>query len=350
MKALVVSTGPIPGNGNSVVEGGGIRAWTLQQGLVSNHIECDVIVPQWAILNSNEDQLSFRSYSELFFLAQKYDAVILNYAMGDIGLQLFRQLPDYVLRIADLYVPIHIEVMAREVPEAYLKLEMLSYERDSKVWEDTLKSSDVFLITSREQKHYYLGLFSGLHVINPFNFTKTKMIELPQAVVNVEKFRKSTQGERRNIINIVWWGGFYPWFNVEKIGKLAAILQEKESKINIEIVGAVNPFIKIKTFLNHAQKSLEILESQPNIKITPWVNYEDRWKVFQQADAILNLNKLSSENEISWRTRFLDCVEFQTPILTNGGDPFGEKIISSGGGFHISEKPEEIADFLLAPG
>jgi glycosyltransferase involved in cell wall biosynthesis len=350
MKTLVVSNGPIPANGNSVVEGGGIRAWTIQQGLVSNHIECDVIVPQWAISNANEDQLSFSSHRELFFQAQKYDAVILNYAIGDIGLQLFRQLPDSVLRIADLYVPIHVEVMAREVAETYLKQEMLNYERSCKVWEDTLKSSDVFLVTSREQKHYYLGLLSGLHVMNPLNFTKTKMIELPQAIVNVEKFRKSTHGVRRNIINIVWWGGFYPWFDVEKIVKLAAILQEKESKIQFEIVGAVNPFITSKTFLNHAQKSLEMLENQPNIKITPWVNYEDRLKVFQQADAILTLNKLSSENEISWRTRLLDCVEFQTPILTNGGDPFGEKIVSSGGGFCISEKPEEIADFLLTPG
>jgi glycosyltransferase involved in cell wall biosynthesis len=350
MKALVVSNGPIPGNGNSVVEGGGIRAWTIQQGLVSNHIKCDVIVPQWAMSNANENQLSFSSYSDLFSQAQKYDAVILNYAIGDIGLRLFRQLPDSVLRIADLYVPIHVEVMAREVAETYLKQEMLNYERSCKVWEDTLRFSDVFLVTSREQKHYYLGLLSGLHVMNPLNFTNTKMIELPQAIVNVEKFRKSTHGVRRNIINIVWWGGFYPWFDVEKIVKLAAILQEKESKIQFEIVGAINPFITSKTFLNHAQKSLEMLENQPNIKITPWVYYEERLKVFQQADAILTLNKLSSENEISWRTRLLDCVEYQIPILTNGGDPFGEKIVSSGGGFHVSEKPEEIADFLLAPG
>jgi len=349
MKALVVSIGPIPGNGNSVVEGGGIRAWTLQQGLVSNHIECDIIVPDWAISNANQNLPSFKTFNELLFFAQEYDVVILNYAIGDIGLQLFRQLPDSVIRIADLYVPIHVEVMAREVSEFHLKTEMLNYERSCRVWEDTLKSSDIFLVTSREQKHYYLGLLSGLHVLNPLNFSKTPMIELPQAIVNIESTKKSALLERKKNLNIVWWGGFYPWFNAEKIGKLAALLEEKESKIQIQIVGAINPFITSNTFLNHAQRSLETLKNFPNISITPWVNYEDRSSIFQNADAILSLNKKSSENEISWRTRLLDCVEFQTPILTNGGDPFGEKIISSGGGFHISENPEDIANFLLAP-
>ena len=349
MKTLVVSNGPIPGNGNSVVEGGGIRAWTLQQGLVSNQIACDVIVPDWAISNTGDSQLSFKSYSDLFLIAQEYDAVILNYAIGDIGLQLFRQLPDSILRIADLYVPIHVEVMAREVAEFNLRAEMLNYERSYRIWENTLKFSDIFLVTSREQKHYYLGLLSGLHIINPLNFSKTRMIELPQAIVNAENFRKSPRDERNDKINIVWWGGFYPWFDAKKIEKLATILQEKESRIQIQIVGAINPFITASNFLDHAQKSLQFLENMPNVSITPWVNFEDRSKIFQHADAVLSLNKTSDENEISWRTRLLDCVEFETPILTNGGDPFGEKIVLSGGGFRVSEKPEEIADFLLAP-
>lgn len=349
MKVLIVSIGPVPGAGNSIVEGGGIRAWTIQQGLMASNVLCDVIAPEWTIQKNNPYQFSFSSYTELLQIAKRYNAVILNYAIGDVGLNLFRELPNSILRIADLYVPIHVEVMAREISKAQLEEETLNYERSCRVWEETLKYSDIFLVTSREQRHYYLGLLSGLHFMNPRNYKETKFIELPQAIINENYHTEGHLTDNTDTINIVWWGGFYPWFKAESIEKLATILHQKGSRIQIQIVGAINPFVKSKNFINFATQNLERLENYPNITIKPWVSYENRFKIFETTDAVLSLNRLNAENEISWRTRLLDCIEFQKPLLTNGGDPFGEKIISNGGGFRISDEPEKIADFLLAP-
>jgi hypothetical protein len=82
----------------------------------------------------------------------------------------------------------------------------------------------------------------------------------------------------------------------------------------------------------------------------PWVKFDEREAVFRSTDAVLIFNKIGAENDISWRTRLLDCIEFEIPILTNGGDPFGELIISNGGGFRISAKPQEVVDLLISEG
>ena len=99
--------------------------------------------------------------------------------MGEIALELFRKLPEKIIRVADLYVPIHVEVMARNVPAHQMKDEALSFERSRILWEQTLLHSDIYLVTSKEQRTYYYGLLSGLHIVNPENFDEIKMYEVP---------------------------------------------------------------------------------------------------------------------------------------------------------------------------
>jgi len=350
MKILLVSNGPIPNKSNNVVEGGGIRVWHLHNGLTANDIDCDIAVPKWAASEVSHNIISYDSFNHLFLISQDYEAVILNYAMGDIALELFQKLPEKIIRVADLYVPIHVEVMARNVPAHQMKEEALSFERSRILWEQTLLHSDIYLITSKEQRTYYYGLLSGLHIVNPENFDEIKMYEVPQAVIHSSSQNLERRKYNPSHLKILWWGAFYPWFDATKIGEIAAKLLDIGKSVEIQIVGAINPFVTYPHFKELAESQVEKLKNYPNITFIPWVNFSEREAIFRNADAVLIFNKIGAENEISWRTRLLDCIEFEIPILTNGGDPFGELIISNGGGFRVSAEPQDVVDLLISEG
>jgi glycosyltransferase involved in cell wall biosynthesis len=240
--------------------------------------------------------------------------------------------------------------MARNVPAHQMKDEALSFERSRILWEQTLLHSDIYLVTSKEQRTYYYGLLSGLHIVNPENFDEIKMYEVPQAVIHSSSQNLERRKFNPNHLKILWWGAFYPWFDATKIGEIATKLLEIGKSVELQIVGAINPFVTYPHFKELAESQVEKLKNYPNITFIPWVNYSEREAVFRNADAALIFNKIGAENEISWRTRLLDCIEFEIPILTNGGDPFGELIISNGGGFRVAAEPQDVVDLLTSVG
>jgi len=344
---LVISNGPVPISKDSVIEGGGLRCWSLYRGLIENGIDCDLAVPNQWLSGATSHVFGYSSFSDLFNLALEYGAIIYNYASGDVALRLFRDLPPEIIRIADLYVPIHIEVLARNVSEDRLENEMLSYSHSSKIWEDTLRYADLYLITSTQQKHYYLGVLSALHCILPANYADVIFLETPQSVLNdYDKSKKFIPGTKRTIL---WWGAFYPWFNSSDLFEIAKSIRDQNLSIQLLIVGGQNPFNNSEVFLEEANRVDRALREIGTVEILSWVPFSERSEVFEKSDAVLILNKPGHENELSWRTRLLDAVEFETPVLTNGGDPFGEQIISIGGGFRVNPNPRDIINFISQP-
>ena len=343
-KILIVSNGPVPIIGSSVVEGGGIRCWTLFQGLTSHKIECVIAVPK--IFDSPETDAvkPYENVIDLLKLAEDCTAVIFNYASGNLVLELFEKLPKNIIRIADLYVPIHIEVAAREVSDEKLLSEVLSFQHSAYFWEKTLLVSDLFIVASAAQRHYYLGLLAGIHALNPENYRDLQIIEVPQGPI--EKPFQVENIKIKNTKTILWWGGFYPWFDASQIRELAEVLAKNDSLVKIQVVGGSNPFVTNKFFLEHIQNNLELLKGLPNVEILPWVPYADRESIFANVDAILMMNKMGFENELSFRTRLIDVVEFAKPLISNGGDPFSEKIIDAGGGFKVENSAKILANFI----
>ena len=344
LKILIVSNGPVPIIGSSVVEGGGIRCWTLFQGLTSHQIECVIAVHKIFGLTETDTVKNYENVNDLLKLAEDCTAVIFNYASGNLVLELFEKLPKNTIRIADLYVPIHIEVAAREVSDDKLQAEVLGFQHSAYFWEKTLLVADLFIVASAAQRHYYLGLLAGIHALNPENYRDLQIIEVPQGPI--EKPIQVEKSTSKNTKTILWWGGFYPWFDASQIRELANLLVENDPLAKIQVVGGSNPFVTNTVFLEHIHTNLELLKGLPNVEILPWVPYADRKSIFANVDAVLMMNKIGFENELSFRTRLIDVVEFAKPLITNGGDPFSEKILDAGGGFKVENNAKILANFI----
>jgi glycosyltransferase involved in cell wall biosynthesis len=344
LKILIISQGTIPLNTSSVVEGGGVRANALWKGLIDLGFSADITVPKWAAEEASYSGLCYEDSSGLLRTASEYDAVIYNFAAGSQISEFLKVLPKNILRIADAYVPIHVEVPARRNIKS-LNIEERNYQNDLLTWNSNLRVSDVFLVSSPEQATYYLGLLSSLGRITPRSYDHQLIYICPTGSDNRIRVQEKAATES---VSILWWGGFYPWFKSEDLKSLSEEVLKSTDKISFEIVGAENPFVENKQFINNAQLQLKNLSNSPNISIGPWVPFGEREKIFNKNQAVMILSQSGLENKLSWRTRLIDAVDFETPVITNGGDPFSEYLISEGAALRIPNNPIEMAAFLIS--
>jgi glycosyltransferase involved in cell wall biosynthesis len=343
MKILIISQGPIPLNAGAVVEGGGVRAHALWKGLMGLGFPTVLAVPTWAHNEINTSVLVYEDSQSLCKIASQFDAIIYNFAAGSLVFDLLNSIPVHILRIADVYVPIHVEVSARRNLGA-LNVEEKNFQEDLLVWNSNLMMSDIFLASSQAQATYYLGILSSLGKISPKTYDQELIYVCPTGSDSTITVKKTAGSES---LSILWWGGFYPWFKPEDLKSLAKELSMRESEVVFQIVGAKNPFVENKQFVDTAQMHLKNLSSSPNISIAPWVPFDKREQVFSKSHVVMILSQSGYENGLSWRTRLIDAVDFETPVITNGGDPFSEFLISEGAALRIPSNPTDIASFLI---
>ncbi|MFZ2513639.1 MAG: hypothetical protein WAW63_04250, partial [Candidatus Saccharimonadales bacterium] len=115
---LVVSYGPVPTPDNQTVEGGGMRAWGLAKGLVANNIDVTVAInegfPQKRTEFEGVKLVNWRLDDTFVQLINSFDSVVISYCMGDPSVFVSENINNDVQLILDAYVPIYIEVSARE--------------------------------------------------------------------------------------------------------------------------------------------------------------------------------------------------------------------------------------------
>jgi hypothetical protein len=356
-KILIISFGPLPITSGSVVEGGGLRCWGLANGF--SKLDCDISVayPSWyggdIDIYKNINILKWNDISDLKEIIKNYSHIIVSYCYGNYSVEIKNSLSSDQRLILDCYVPIHVEVSARSSKK--LIDEYQSFESDRKSWEEVLRSGDYLLCASDQQKNYYFGILYGLGLLNPINYRNSdNIIVAPFGIhgeYNLSKIKPISNhfDKNPNSIKILWFGGIYPWFDINVLIESVKILRAKHN-ITLTIVGAKNPFNNHPDFVEIAQNIIKIADDEDNkdfLYVADWVPYEDRFAWFADCDNVITINKDGIENYFAWRTRLLDYLESSTSFLTNGGDPLSEELISLGLGRRINcESQEDLIDSL----
>lgn len=340
---IVVSFGPIPVQGCSDVEGGGLRSWGLARGLASTG-ELDVFLsfPDWYVKGKlpkvvdNVNIMTWGDEAVLLSQIEGRDIVLVSYCYGSYSEKILDAMSYSQTLILDCYVPIHAEVCARASKN--IINEYHSFMSDSGSWGKMLRSGDYLLCASDAQRYYYFGLLFGVGKIQPISYKNADNIILaPFGIDEAPPVRKAdsplaVRGEGRSELKILWFGGVYPWFDIEILVKAVSIVRES-IPCNLTIVGAKNPFNNHPDFKEIADR-VSSLSTQATYKdflyIEDWVAYEDRTDWYLDADLIVSINQEAIENNFAWRTRVLDYLWAEVSFATNGGDPVSELLLSTG--------------------
>lgn len=339
-RVLIISKTAVPNTPTAVIFGGGVRVWSLAQGLIQNGITTHIAVP--SSTGCVEDQVvrPYGDFEGLISLASSYDFVISNIAI-DESMEIFERLPKQVIRIADAFIPVHLELSASTTGRA-IEFEEMKYKWGTDTYISNLAASDLSIVASDIQRHYLVGLLSGSRILTPKTYDSIRIVIAPIGVDSSTPVATEPKKERV----ILWWGGFYPWYDFERLHEFANALYINEPKTTFRIVGAMNPFTSGELFESVPRAVLAKLTSLPNVESWDWLPYSKREEAFEGVTAVLILNDQGFENEFSWRTRLVDPLGFGVPILTNGGDPFGERLIAGGGAFRVPAEPIEIANWI----
>lgn len=343
---LVITYGPVPTSQYQTVEGGGMRVWGLAKGLKQNGVRVTVAVNNSFVQELDEFEgvklVNWGLDEKFRDLINTYDSVIISYCLGDVSEFVAKKLDKNIQLILDCYVPIYVEVSARDSKNK--NDEYKGYMQESARYNRVLMRGDYFLCANEVQKIYYTGVLSSLQLINPRSYREDRLLIVPFGIEST--LAKATEnpyiklGINKDDFVVLWFGGLYPWFRVEEY--LDAILKLKNDKnIKFVFVGTKNPFNPNPDFFRQHDKALEFAKTNgfldKKVYFVDWVDFDTRSNWYKHADIVVSLNQPGEENTFSWRTRVIDFVWGELVMITNGGDPLSEELISAGGASRLTK-------------
>jgi len=343
---LIITYGPVPTPKYQTVEGGGMRAWGLAKGLTQNGIEVTVAVnggyPQDLRIHEGVNLTNWNLDDEFKYLLNTFDSVIISYCMGDVSDFVAKNLEKHIQLILDVYVPIYVEVSARDSED--IDKEYSGYMQEIQRYNRVLKRGDFFLCANEVQKVFYTGVLSSLGIINPRSYREDRILIVPFGID--DKMQKSVNNPYTKLgitskdFIVLWFGGLYPWFRVEEY--LETILALKNNKeIKFVIVGSKNPFNSNEDFIRQHTKAYNFSKKHSllnkNVFFVDWVDYNKRIDWYKHANIVVSLNQPGEENGFSWRTRVMDYVWGEMAIITNGGDPLSNELIENNAAIQLNE-------------
>jgi glycosyltransferase involved in cell wall biosynthesis len=355
---LLVSYGPVPTPESQVIEGTGMRYWGLAVGLKANGVDVTVGVhhsfPQKISEHEGVKLLNWQLDDDFIKLINSYDSVVVSYCAGEPSEFIAKNINDNVQLILDAYVPIYIEVSARD--SADVTTEYMNYMTGIQGFNKVLKRGDFFLSANPAQDMFYSGVLSALGIINPHSYRQQRILSTPFGI-----HRKSIDskvnpykdlGIQDNGFVVLWFGGIYPWFHIQEyLDSIDELSSDK--KIKFVFVGGKNPFNpnpdlsrQYDTAVSFA-KQAKLLDKQ--VFFVDWVDFDTRIDWFHHADVVVSLNQPGDENKFSWRTRVMDFVWGEVAIITNGTDPLSEELLDNDAAMRIDNlSKEDITEAIIA--
>ena len=344
-RVLVISYGPPPVPGVAAVEGGGLRCWGLARGLVTADpsLAVTLAIPDWHAVPLPPAHEGVRlvrwSRETLTGLVADYDVVVASYCLGDDSLRIADAVRPHQMLILDAYVPIHVEMCARR--SVNRDREFTDFERERRNWETVLRRGDLFLCASEQQRLYYLGVLATIGRINPLTYDDDPVRIVPYGVHPEEpqpqRLPCTELAGRGDAWKLLWFGGVYPWFDIEGLFEAVKLL-DAIHPTRLIVVGARNPFVRNDDFERCHERFLE-RAGQPDVAtlvhVVDWVQFHDRGDWYLDADMTILANQPGLENAVAWRTRVIDYLWARVPVATNGGDPIGEELIAAGAAVRI---------------
>ncbi|MCA9332286.1 glycosyltransferase [Candidatus Saccharibacteria bacterium] len=352
LSCLIITYGPVPTPQYQTIEGGGMRAWGLAKGLLANNIDVTV-----GVNNSFSQELSehdgvklvnWNLDEQFISLMNSFDSVIISYCMGDPSIFVANNISKEVQLILDLYVPIYVEVSARESKN--VEQEYKNYFSDLSRHNNTLSRGDYFLCASESQKIFYTGVLSSLGIINPRTYRESRLLIVPFGIhSNKIKSKLDPYKElglrKKDDKRILWFGGMYPWFRVDEFIKAISILSKEDASYKFVIVGGKNPFNPNPDFSRQYDAVYDFAKDSKllnkNVFFVDWVDFDTRINWYEYADFVISINQPGEENILSWRTRVMDYVWGEVVTLTNGGDTLSEDLLKSGAALKMDDLSSE---------
>ena len=263
--------------------------------------------------------------------------------------------------VVDIYDPMHLEQLeqGRELPATQWKQQV----RDATdVLNEQLQRGDFFLCASDRQRMFWLGQLAALGRINPATYDEDPDLE---GLISVVPFGLSSipPTHERNVLKgvlpgigpddkvLLWSGGLYNWFDPKTLIRAVASLSERRGNVRLFFQGTKHPHPGVPEMAIVAESralaaELGVLDRSVFFN-SSWVDYGERQNYLTEADAGVSTHFSHIETTFSFRTRILDYLWAELPMVVTEGDHFAELVVAEGLGIVVKAgSVEELTDAL----
>jgi glycosyltransferase involved in cell wall biosynthesis len=334
--------------------GPAIRYWNFAQEL-SKFFQVILFTPNEATIISDEFSIVRLEKLKLKEASKDAQCIILQ------GLTLWEN--SYIKKLAvpviiDLYDPFMLENIELHSGQ---KGEHHQHRASLSVIIDQLQFGDHFICASEKQKDFWIGMLTVVNRVNPYEYTIDKTMEhlisvVPFGLPSVKpiKTKKVLKGVHPGIEEndkvLIWGGGLWDWLDPISAVQAISLITNKRSDIKLFFMGIKNPNAAAYEMKNITE-TIALTESlglrNKIVFFNDWVNYHDRHNYLLECDIGLSLHHNHLETRFSYRTRILDYIWCNLPILTTKGDVMAEYVERYNLGVTVSSaNPKEIANAI----
>ncbi|HEX4443444.1 MAG TPA: glycosyltransferase family 4 protein [Galbitalea sp.] len=240
--------------------------------------------------------------------------------------------------ICDIYDPMQLEMLeqGREEPRGTWELMVT---RAARALNSQLAAGDFFLCASDRQRLFYLGQLATLgrlspatyendpHLVNllsivPFGLDATPPIHEKQVLKGV---RPGIGPDDRVVI---WGGGIYSWFDPHTLIRAIAALAKRRPQAKLFFLGTKHPGVdEMEIVASSRRLAAELGATDSSVFFNDsWVDFADRQNYLLEASAGASTHQLHVETEFSFRTRILDYLWADLPMVVTEGDSMADLV------------------------
>lgn len=188
--------------------------------------------------------------------------------------------------------------------------------------------ADAVLVASAAQRHWWQSVLAKragrVPVVElPFGVSADPARDEPAEIPGVP---------RRNRV-VLWWGGVWPWLDLETL--LAARARLGAAPISVVVPVAARPGAQAPQFGPEQLGAMRERHRVPFPRVVgleSWVPYRQRGGILNRAEVLAVLHHPGPEAELSFRTRALDGVWAGVPLLLSEGGAVAELARANGWG------------------
>jgi GT2 family glycosyltransferase len=258
--------------------------------------------------------------------------------------------------IVDIYDPFHLEGISMRKHELDWQ-RYATHNSDLMVLNQQLTRGDFFTCASEKQRDFWLGQMSGLKRINPATFDEDESL---RSLIDIAPFGlpngppiKTADRVLRGVVDgigeddfvLLWGGGIYNWFDPLTLIKAVADVAEEFDDIKLWFMGNAHPnpdVPKMQMAANCYRLAEELGLLGTHVFFNEgWVDYFDRQNYLMEADVGVSTHFEHLETRYSYRTRILDYIWCELPILATGGDTLSALVAERDLGVVVP--PEDVA-------
>ena len=334
-KVLVITGDPI----GKKLAGPAIRAWNMAEQLAKENSVTLVTLSGAEPIDAPFDIVHVRPGDDRAFnkLEQWADVIVFQgHAMA-----VFEALRrTQKILVVDIYDPMHLEQLeqGRELPAAQWN-KQVSDATD--VLNEQITRGDFFLAASDRQRMFWLGQLAALGRINPSTYDGDPDLDglisvvpfgLPSTppVHHTQVLKGVLPGIAADDKVLLWSGGLYNWFDPKTLISAVADLSERRDNVRLFFQGTKHPHpgVPEMAIVGESRKlasELGVLDSSVFFNAS-WVDYNERQNYLTEADAGVSTHYSHIETTFSFRTRILDYLWAELPMVVTAGDHFAELI------------------------